>query len=257
MRYRGLLARLFFAVFFIVTIGCAHDPVAPLKLSGVWHAVEFGDKVSSVAERYGADPDAVSELNDLPKSGSLAGRQEVFVPKKSGEKPGTGASPAAAAAAVGTPTSTIARRDPAPKRSSGGGAGARGKCGKGGRPCLGWPADGKVSASFGKRSGSHHDGIDILAKRGGLVRSAADGKVLYSGDEITGYGNLVIIRHTGDIITVYARNDKNLVREGDSVKRGDKVARVGSSGSTTGVHLHFEVRVKEQPQNPLLYLPTR
>ncbi len=89
------------------------------------------------------------------------------------------------------------------------------------------------------------------------MRCAADGKVLYSGDEIEGYGNLVIVRHTGDIITVYARNDKNLVREGDAVKRGEKVAHVGSSGSTKGVYLHFEVRVKEQPKNPLLYLPTR
>ncbi len=234
-------------------IGCMRGPVTPLRLTGVWHAVSSGDTVSTIAGRYGADPVALAELNDLPKNGALEGRREVFVPKNGEEKPGTGAEPAAAVAAVGTPAATSPKSSAQPSRMTG----VTGKCGRDGRPCLAWPVDGKLSSRFGSRSGGHHDGIDIAAKRGVPVRSAADGKVLYSGDEIAGYGNLVIIRHDGGIISVYAHNDSNLVREGAWVKRGDKVARVGNSGSANGTHLHFEVRVAEQPKDPLLYLPSR
>ena len=221
----------------ISLLGCAHSSGAPLKLLGLWHKVESGETAASVSDRYGADPDALIELNDLPKDGALAGRSEIFVPKSGGKPPGTGAPPSKSWAAAAE----------APKS----------QCGKQGRPCFAWPADGKVSSKFGKRANGHHDGIDIPAKKGGPVVSAEDGKVLYAGDDIKGYGNLVIIRHKNAIITVYAHNEKNLVKEGDDVKRGQKVATVGNTGSANGVHLHFEVRVDEQPVDPMLYLPAR
>ncbi|MDD5310094.1 MAG: M23 family metallopeptidase, partial [Deltaproteobacteria bacterium] len=80
---------------------------------------------------------------------------------------------------------------------------------------------------------------------------------LYSGDKLKGYGNLVIIRHAGGVITVYAHNDVNEVKEGDKVTRGQEVARMGASGNATTAHLHFEVRMSEQAMDPLLYLPAR
>ena len=228
--------------FLFAAFGCAHKPVEPFQLRGVWHPVSSGDTVSSVAERYGATAVIVAELNDLPVNGFLRGRKEVFVPKSQGKPVGTGAPPN--------------RRSPVGRASvqSASNSASRGRCGEGGRPCLAWPVAGRVSSGFGKRSSGHHDGIDIPAKRGTPVRSVADGQVLYSGDEIKGYGNLIIIRHENDIITVYANNEKNMIKEGDKVTRGQLVAKVGNSGSSTGVHLHFEVRTKEQPQNPLLYL---
>ncbi|MCP4602641.1 MAG: M23 family metallopeptidase [Proteobacteria bacterium] len=229
--------------------GCAHEPIAPFKLKGVWHTVSSGDTVSSVSNRYGTDSEALAELNDLPSSGSLEGREEIFIPKKDGKPPGTGAPPQTAVSAVGSIPQEPYRNGKSP--------GTKGQCGQNGKPCFAWPVKGKVASPFGPRSNSHHDGIDISAKQGTPVSSAADGKVLYSGNEIKGYGNLIIIRHQGGIITIYAHNDKNLIKEGAAVKSGQTIARVGNSGSTKGMYLHFEVRINEQPQNPLLYLPSR
>jgi murein DD-endopeptidase MepM/ murein hydrolase activator NlpD len=197
--------------------------------------VQSGDTAASVSNRYAADSEVLIELNDLPQSGSLAGRDEIFVSKEGGKPPGTGASPSAGQVlAVSAP---------------------KARCGVGGRPCLEWPVKGRVSSGFGARSNGHHDGIDIPAARGASVAAAEKGKVLYSGDDIKGYGNLIIMRHDNSIITVYAHNEENLVKEGDTVKRGQSIAKVGDTGSANGVHLHFEVRVDEQPKDPLLYLP--
>ncbi|MDJ0764234.1 MAG: LysM peptidoglycan-binding domain-containing M23 family metallopeptidase [Myxococcota bacterium] len=221
-----------------LVLGCASQSMTPMRVTGVWHEVKGGESVHSLASQYGADPEALRELNDLPSDGSLAGRDEVFVPKEGGKVPGTGAPPPAP---IPQPSD-----HPTP---------TTGKCGQAERPCFKWPADGKLSIRFSDHEGAHHDGIDIEAPKGTPVRSAADGTVLYSGDAIKGYGNLIIVRHDKGIITVYAHNDKNLVKEGDAVKGGQTIAEVGSSGSTTRVHLHFEVRVDETPQDPLLYLP--
>ena len=229
-------------------LGCATTPVAPLEVLGTWHRVEVGDTVRSIAERYGADPEALAELNDLPLEGAITRRDEVFVPKTGGAAPGTGAPPPQP---LGSP--------PPPQSSAGGGekSGAAGRCASGQGACLSWPLDGEVSSGFGDRGGKPHDGIDIPAPRGTPVKAAADGVVLYSGDEIKGYGNLVIIRHEGGVITVYAHGDKNLVSEGDEVERGQAVAEVGDSGTASTTHLHFEVRVDEKPRDPLDYLRPR
>ncbi len=221
-------------------MGCAHQPMAPLRLVGVWHDVESGDSASSLARRYGASAAAVIELNDLPKDGSLVGLVEVFIPKKGGKPPGTGA----------PPSQSHARR-------STGIPPAQKSCGENGHPCMDWPVDGPVISTYGPRSNGHHDGIDIAAKRGTPVKAALEGTVLYCGDEIQGYGNMIIIRHKNDTLTVYAHNDKNLVKEGDRVTRGQVVARVGNSGSSKELQLHFEVRKNETPMNPLLYLPKK
>jgi len=102
-----------------------------------------------------------------------------------------------------------------------------------------------------------HDGIDIGAARGTPVVAAASGKVVYADHRLSGYGKLVIIRHSGNVFTAYAHNQRNLVRKGDRVRAGSVIARVGSSGRATGAHLHFEVRRGSTPVDPLAYLPRR
>lgn len=120
-----------------------------------------------------------------------------------------------------------------------------------------WPVEGVVRSAFGKRGKSHHDGIDIFAKRGTPVVAADSGEVVYSG-RMSGYGNLIIIRHPQSYFTVYAHNQKNWVKKGKRVKRGEtKIASVGSSGNASGCHLHFEVRLNDKPRDPLFYLPKR
>lgn len=126
-----------------------------------------------------------------------------------------------------------------------------------GAPRLGWPTDsGKVSSPYGRRGRRHHDGIDISVPYGTPVYAAADGEVVYVGS-LRGYGRMVIIRHGNGFVTVYAHNARHEVREGERVRRGDLVARVGRTGRTTGVVLHFEVRKDNVAYDPLGFLPPR
>jgi len=120
-----------------------------------------------------------------------------------------------------------------------------------------WPTQGKLSSKFGPRNNRMHDGLDISAKEGTKILAAAAGKVVYSDSKLSGYGNLIIIRHNSDMFTAYAHNQKNLVSHGDVVKAGQVIAYVGSTGRSSGAHLHFEVRRGETAVDPLAYLPKR
>jgi murein DD-endopeptidase MepM/ murein hydrolase activator NlpD len=119
---------------------------------------------------------------------------------------------------------------------------------------LAWPLKGVLYGRYGVRAGQRHDGIDIAAPEGTPVGAAADGTVIFAGEQ-AGYGGLVILRHDGDLVTLYAHNARVLVKEGQRVRRGQPIAAVGQTGKTTGPHLHFEVRAGTRPRNPLLYLP--
>lgn len=116
-----------------------------------------------------------------------------------------------------------------------------------------WPAPGKVAGLF-VEGGSK--GLDILGKKGDPVQSAADGKVVYSGSGLRGYGQLLIIKHNNIFLTAYAHNSKIVVKEGQSVSRGQKIAEMGDSEADQ-VKLHFEVRRQGKPVDPLIHLPPR
>jgi murein DD-endopeptidase MepM/ murein hydrolase activator NlpD len=122
---------------------------------------------------------------------------------------------------------------------------------------LQWPVKGRLSSKFGPRKNRMHDGIDIAAKTGTHVFAAAAGKVVYADARLSGYGNLIIIRHSSDMFTAYAHNQKNLVVAGQQVKAGQHIANVGATGRATGAHLHFEVRRGETAVDPLAYLPKK
>ena len=114
---------------------------------------------------------------------------------------------------------------------------------------LSWPAKGKVSAEFNETN----KGIDIAGKVGEPILAASDGKVVYAGNSLRGYGNLVIIKHDNTYLTAYAHNSKLLVKEGDTVRKGQKIAEMGDTDSTM-TKLHFELRVNGKPVNPTPYL---
>lgn len=118
-----------------------------------------------------------------------------------------------------------------------------------------WPLKGIITSGFGFRSKSRHDGIDISAPKETKIASSASGKVIFSGWGPTGYGKIVIIKHSKKYVTVYAHNHKNFVKTGRSVGKGEKIASVGSTGRATGPHLHFELRVNKIPVDPLPFLP--
>ena len=116
-----------------------------------------------------------------------------------------------------------------------------------------WPVKGKVIAGF-SNADNGNKGIDITAARGTPIRATAAGKVVYAGDALRGYGNLVIIKHSEDYLSAYAHNDKILVKEQQSVKAGQEIATMGSSGASS-VRLHFEIRYKGKSVDPMRFLP--
>ena len=118
-----------------------------------------------------------------------------------------------------------------------------------------WPARGPVIQGFSV-SGAVNKGIDLAGRKGDPVLAAADGKVVYSGTGLVGYGNLIILKHNDNYLSAYGHNSKLLVREGQWIKAGQKIAEIGSTG-TGRDKLHFEIRRNGNPVNPLNYLPKR
>ncbi|PDO88895.1 lipoprotein NlpD [Kosakonia sp. AG348] len=118
-----------------------------------------------------------------------------------------------------------------------------------------WPTDGNVIDNFSATEGGNK-GVDIAGSKGQAIVATADGRVVYAGNALRGYGNLIIIKHNDDYLSAYAHNDTMLVREQQEVKAGQKIATMGSTG-TSSTRLHFEIRYKGKSVNPLRYLPQR
>lgn len=118
-----------------------------------------------------------------------------------------------------------------------------------------WPTEGKVIETFAADDGGNK-GIDIAGSKGQAINATADGRVVYAGNALRGYGNLIIIKHNDDYLSAYAHNDTMLVREQQEIKAGQKIATMGSTG-TSSTRLHFEIRYKGKSVNPLRYLPQR
>ena len=116
------------------------------------------------------------------------------------------------------------------------------------------PESARISSGFGRRKGRNHDGIDIPAARGTPVVATLEGVVAYAGNELSGYGNLIVVAHPKGFFSVYAHNKVNLVREGQNVQQGEVIAKVGNTGRSTGPHLHFEFRYYDRPLNPTTLL---
>jgi murein DD-endopeptidase MepM/ murein hydrolase activator NlpD len=118
-----------------------------------------------------------------------------------------------------------------------------------------WPVKGKIISNFGpKKGGLNNDGINIAAPAGTSVIAADNGVVAYAGNELRGFGNLLLIRHADGWVTAYAHNEKLLVKRGEKVKRGQTIAQIGSTGNVSAPQLHFEIRKGTDPVDPLKYL---
>jgi murein DD-endopeptidase MepM/ murein hydrolase activator NlpD len=122
-------------------------------------------------------------------------------------------------------------------------------------PSFRWPVHGRVIAAFGpKPNGSQNDGINLAVPEGTPVKAAEDGVVAYAGNELKGYGNLVLIRHANGYVSAYANAKELLVKRGDSIKRGQVIAHAGQTGNVTSPQLHFEIRKGSTPVDPTKYL---
>lgn len=118
-----------------------------------------------------------------------------------------------------------------------------------------WPARGRIISEFGpKPGGTHNDGINLALPEGTEIKAVEDGTVIYSGNELKGFGNLVLVRHDDGWVSAYAHNSSLLVKRGDAVQRGQTIAKAGSSGSVSQPQLHFELRRGNKPVDPMKYL---
>jgi len=122
-------------------------------------------------------------------------------------------------------------------------------------PAFRWPVRGRVIASFGATTnGQQNDGINLAVPEGTPVKAADDGVVAYAGNELKGYGNLVLIRHPNGFVSAYAHASEVLVKRGDTIKRGQVIAHAGQTGNVTSPQLHFEIRKGSTPVDPTKYL---
>jgi murein DD-endopeptidase MepM/ murein hydrolase activator NlpD len=201
----------------------------------VYHRVQPGDTLYRIGKAYGVPYERLAEVNRIPDPSRIYVGQEILIPDADHQ----------------VPVDVVAPLDTMPRASLPDGAVPEGV------PALQWPvAGGQLSSRFGNRGASFHDGIDIRAPVGTPVRAAGDGLVVYSAT-LRGYGNIVIVRHTDDVVTVYAHNDTNLVRSREGVVKGQVIAHVGETGRTSGPNLHFEVRYKNVAYDPLRFLQLR
>jgi murein DD-endopeptidase MepM/ murein hydrolase activator NlpD len=186
--------------------------------------VQPGEGVAQIAARTGVPAEDLLEINGLRPGDRLEAGRLIFLLEPEGEvRP---APPPAPALVL-----------------------------EGGAP-LRWPLSAPLlSSPFGARQGRPHEGIDLAAPSGTAIFAAEGGQVLYAGDAVRGYGNMVVVQHGGDLMTVYAHGSALLVKTGDKVKAGQEIARVGQTGRATAPHLHFEVRRGQVPQDPLRFLP--
>jgi murein DD-endopeptidase MepM/ murein hydrolase activator NlpD len=184
------------------------------------HVVAKGETVYSISRRYGVELGELVRLNRVAPPYTIKPAQRLVLPDT---RP-------AAAPALGVP----AGKTLAPA----------GKTLTAVRP-----------ASYGpKRNGLHNDGINIKAPRGTPIRAAENGVVAYTGNELRGFGNLLLIKHAGGWVTAYAHGETVMVRRGDTVRRGQTIGQVGSTGSVTSPQLHFEVRKGTQAVDPIRLL---
>lgn len=209
------------------------------------YVVAPGDTVTAVSQRYEAPVGDVIRLNALkaPNFGVYAG-QRLALPGKVA----TAASPPIRQTAVINVPKTpkpprVVLRDPSappPPRAA---------------RRFGWPLQGKLLSGFGaKGGGRYNDGINIAAGPGSIIRAAENGIVAYAGNELRGYGNLLLVRHADGWISAYAHIGDFLVRRGQVVKRGQPIGRVGSSGAVNRPQLHFELRRGRRAVDPRRYL---
>lgn len=208
------------------------------------HTVRRGDTLYSIAWAHGLDFRDVARWNTITPPYRIYPGQRLSL-----------AAPSASAAAARRPTvkespakPPPSARPPPPARQPPSSAPPKTV----GPLKWQWPATGLLEARFGGGGGSK--GIDIAGRQGTAIIAASAGKVVYSGGGLRGYGKLIIIKHNNTHLSAYAHNDQLLVQEGEWVNGGQRIARMGQSG-TTRVKLHFQIRRNGQPVDPLLYLP--
>jgi murein DD-endopeptidase MepM/ murein hydrolase activator NlpD len=196
---------------------------------GVYHVVERHQTLYRICKTYNVDINKVASLNGISDQSKIETGQRIFIP---------GAKKVLKVEIVIDDVVTESREKVKLAHKT---------------LDLIWPVEGKIVDVF-EESDKRHHGIDISSPLGTPIRASYGGKVIYSNDKIRGYGNLIILRHSEEFVTVYAHNQVNLVGEGVWVEKGQIIGKVGMTGRATGPHVHFEIRKNNKAVDPLPYL---
>lgn len=255
----------------------AAKPVAVVAAPPSTHFVNRGDTLASIARKNHISAAELARANGLDPSAKLKLGTKLTVP---GAKAAAVAAPAAAAPVAAAPVAGALQpvaAAPAPATKMAAAAApvqsarlaqatanveekaaetpAKAAEATGALPTFRWPVRGKVVTSYGaKTNGKSNDGINLAVPEGTPVKAAEDGVVAYSGNELKGYGNLVLVRHSNGYVTAYAHASELLVKRGDTIKRGQIIAKSGQSGEVASPQLHFEIRKGSSPVDPLQFL---
>lgn len=217
-----------------------------------YHTVQRGDTLYSIARQHNVDVTSLSRVNNMQTPYSLNVGDRLVLPASVGTVPSASYSSVSASTAnsvSSTVKTAYAPAKSAPITDSYVAPKAR-------KTKFDWPVRGTIISGYGNLgSGRKNDGINIKAALGTNVKAADSGTVAYAGNELKGFGNLILIKHVDGWITAYAHNDRLFVKKGQKVTRGEKIATVGSTGSVTTPQLHFEVRSGKKAVNPRPYLP--
>lgn len=228
---------------------------------GQLHTVERGETLYAISRRYGVNVYDLARLNDVKPPYTIYVGDRLRIPgtTRVAESGGTATTGDAAGTATRStdggatavspaPTTTVQPASlpkpaaiPTPPPVTDG---------------FAWPVQGRVLSGFGaKERGLRNDGINIAAARGAEVRAAENGVVVYAGNELRGFGNLLLVKHANGYVTAYAHADRLLVKRGDNVTKGQPIATVGATGNVTEPQLHFEVRKGKKALDPISVLP--
>ena len=248
----------------------AAKPAVAATAAPTIHVVNRGDTLITVARRNHVPVAELARANNIETSAKLSLGTRLTVPggRSAAALPAApvavvqpiAALPAAApparqvVAGIQQPSARLAQAAPTAEDKE---ADAPVKTSEatGALPTFRWPVRGKVITSYGaKTNGKSNDGINLAVPEGTPVKAAEDGVVAYSGNELKGYGNLVLVRHSNGYVTAYAHASELMVKRGDNIKRGQVIAKSGQSGEVGSPQLHFEIRKGSSPVDPLQFL---
>ena len=237
--------KIFLCLFLVLTVflvnSCARRKIVrenlppsekEMAMKGVYHVVERHQTLYRICKTYRVDIKEVASLNNIGDPSRIQTGQKIFIP---------GATKVLKVEIyiddVAAESGEREREKIAYKKHD-----------------FIWPVEGQCVDIFEETERRRHQGIDIASPLGTPVKASSSGTVLYSGNTIRGYGNLIVLRHSQEFVTLYAHNQINLVEEGLWVERGQIIGKVGQTGRASGPHLHFEIRKNNKAMDPLLFL---
>jgi murein DD-endopeptidase MepM/ murein hydrolase activator NlpD len=233
-----------------------------LASPGAVHVVAPGETLHSIARLYHKSVMAIANANNIPPETMLKVGERVLIPGVQSGAPAAPVTPRAeapvaqpAGPSLATVDSPHAARLVTPATPAGQESKLKSAEAVGALPSFRWPVRGRIIAAFGPSpTGLQNDGINLAVPEGTPIKAADDGVVAYAGNELKGYGNLVLVRHSNGYVTAYAHASEILVKKGDAVKRGQVIAKSGQTGNVTAPQLHFEIRKGSTPVDPAQYL---